>query len=137
MRIAEKTPLGQPASSQPLPGDYDISDMLVLMPTSECKRVLQNLYWVFRPQRQGATIFAEVDQAENDVFHTKIPINRPYYLTFWLVVREPRFANFTNLPFTSLRDRIYYFSNLSGNLQGQTLFLTQPLPSYDRHASYR
>jgi hypothetical protein len=122
--------LGQPDGLDSLPDTYDIANTLAFMPTLNCKRILQNLHWVFRSDRRGAVIFAEVDEVTQGVFHTKIPVDRPYRLLFWLVIRDPYFANFTNLPFTSVRDRLYYFTNLSNNVQGQTLFLTQPLPSY-------
>jgi hypothetical protein len=128
--------LGQPDPQKPLPDDYDISGLLAIVPTPDCQRMLKNLRWVFRPQSHGATIFAEVEVAGADQFQTKLPIDRPEHLTFWLVVRDPRFANFTNLPLTASPDRLYYFSNLSGNSQGQTLFLTQCLPAYVRDTAY-
>lgn len=129
--------LGQPNLAQLLPSNYDISDILVLVPTPDCQRVLQSLRWKFRAQRQGATIFAEVEPVDTGRFRTKVLLDRLYQLTFWLVVREPSFANFTNLPFTSLRNQIYYFSNLSDNEQSNTLFLTQALSPYRQNQFYQ
>ncbi|OUL35150.1 hypothetical protein [Nostoc sp. 106C] len=126
--------LGQPNALKP-PTGYDISDMLALVPTPECLRVLRNLRWLFRPQPRGASIFAHVEQASSGEFATLLPVNRPERLTFWLIVRDRYFANFTNLPLTKNREQIYYFSNLSGN-QGHALFLTQPLPSYAANSEY-
>lgn len=129
--------LGQPDPSEGLPIRYDISDMLTLIPTSDCLRILKNLRWVFRPQLQGAVVFADVDEGgAANTFKTRIPINQPYRLTFWLVVRDRYFANFTNLPLSPPPNQIYYFSNLSNN-QGHALFLTQPLPSYKAKTEYR
>lgn len=128
--------LGQPAPPEVLPVRYDISDMLTLVPTSDCLRVLQNLRWVFRPQLQGGAVFANVDEGGVlNTFQTRIPINRPYRLTFWLVVRDRYFTNFTNLPLTTSQNQIYYFSNLSNN-QGHALFLTQPLADYGEGQTY-
>lgn len=129
--------LGQPNLSQPLPDNYDISDMLAIVPTPDCRRILQNLRWNFRPQRQGATIFAEVEGVTPQTLKAKFSIDRPYLLSFWLVVRDPRFANFTNLPLTLPRNLIYYFSNLSDNEQSNTLFLTKTLPLYRRDQFYQ
>jgi hypothetical protein len=118
---------------------YDISETLILIPTSDCEQVLKKLRWVFRPQPWGATIFAHVRKVESDDgrtdFQTIVPLDRPYRLTFWLVVRNSYFANFTNLPLTPSRDQIYYFSNLADN-QGHALFLTQPLPVYTPGTAY-
>jgi hypothetical protein len=126
--------LGQPGLLTTPPNDYDISNLFSLIPTLNCQRILRNLRWLFRSQRYGAALFTEVDTNRNngieDSSYTKIAINRSYDLTFWLVVHDPHFANFTNLPLTPLRDRLYYFSNLSNNQYEKTLFLTQPLPSY-------
>ncbi len=129
--------LGQPDSPQPLPDNYDISDRLVIVPTPDCQRVLKNLRWVFRPQRRGAMLFAEVDAVGPGQFQPKIPLDHADRLTFWLFVRDPHFANFTNLALTAARDRIYYFSNLAGNAPAQTLFLTHPLPTYAQDTPYR
>jgi hypothetical protein len=127
--------LGQPNPPKPPPTGYDISDMLAVVPTPECLRILRNLRWIFRPQPRGASIFAHVEQSSSGDFRTLLPVNRPERLTFWLVVRDRYFANFTNLPLTANPNQIYYFSNLSGN-QGHALFLTQPLASYTHSTEY-
>jgi hypothetical protein len=128
--------LGQRDLSQSLPENYDLSDTLTLAPTPECQRSLQNLRWSFRPKRYGATLWAEVEPAKTGPFRTKFPLDRGYQLAFWLVVRAPLFANFTNLPITPLNQQIYYFTNLSGNEQKNTLFLTRSLPFYNNGTSY-
>ncbi len=127
--------LGQPTPPQLPEIGYDISDVLALVPTPECLQVLQNLRWVFRPHPHGGSLFARVDETTTEDFQTTIPVDRPYQLTFWLVVRDRNFANFTNLPLIPSRNQIYYFSNLSGN-QGHALFLTQPLPNYTANTEY-
>ncbi|MBD2335991.1 hypothetical protein H6G64_03160 [Calothrix sp. FACHB-156] len=128
--------LGQPDPPESLPSNYDISSTLALVPTVECLRSLRNLRWVFRPQPRGASIFAQVVEVSPNVFKTLLKIDRPLRLTFWLLVRDRYFANFTNLPLTTTRKQIYYFSNTSGN-QGQALFLTQPLSAYTANSEYR
>lgn len=127
--------LGQPDPPQS-PANYDISDTLTLVPTTECQQILRNLRWVFRPQPRGASIFARVEQVSSDSFRTLLPVTRSERLTFWLVVRDSYFANFTNLPLTTNHQQIYYFSNLSGN-QGHALFLTKTLPAYKANTEYK
>ncbi|QIR36409.1 hypothetical protein HCG51_06310 [Tolypothrix sp. PCC 7910] len=128
--------LGQPDPPETLPTNYDISSTLTLVPTSDCLRSLRNLRWIFRPQSHGGSLFAQVAEVSPNVFKTVLKIDRPLRLTFWLVVRDRYFANFTNLPLTTTRKQIYYFSNTSGN-QGQALFLTQPLSAYAANSEYR
>lgn len=127
--------LGQPEPPELPQTDYDISGLMALVPTPECVQVLPNLRWVFRPQPHGANLFAQVDETPTGDFQTVIPVDRSLRLTFWLVVGDLYFANFTNLPLTASRQQIYYFSNLSGN-QGHDLFLTQPLPNYATNTEY-
>jgi hypothetical protein len=133
--------LGQPDPPALPENDYDISEALTLVPTSDCEQVLKKLRWIFRPKPYGATIFAYVKEVTPDDpktnFQTIIPIDRPERLTFWLMVRDFNFANFTNLPLplTTERGQIYYFSNLSGN-QGRALFLTKALPIYTPGTEY-
>lgn len=132
--------LGQPDPST-LPGiDYEISSMLTLVPTAHCQRVLKNLRWIFRPQPWGASIFADVEEINSGStrpdYQTQIPVDHPQRLTFWLVVRDRYFSNYTNLPLSTPGQQIYYFSNLSAN-QGHALFLSQPLPAYAPHTSYQ
>lgn len=145
--------LGQPRHPQSLPSNYDISDVLMLVPTADCLRSLQNLRWIVRPQPQGMTILSEVEAIASDQpnthYRTKIKVDQPYQLTFYLIVRDPTFANFTNLPFTGNRHQIFYFSNRSGNDQTYTfnheaadpetvsyLFLSQPLSPYTPGQEY-
>ncbi|MEB3357921.1 MAG: hypothetical protein VKK04_14420 [Synechococcales bacterium] len=64
-----------------------------------------------------------------------MPIDTFTRLTFWLVVRDRHFANYTNLPFIPLLNRIYYFSNLSTNADNH-LFLTRPLKAYTKGEAY-
>ncbi|MBD1848325.1 hypothetical protein H6F89_34255 [Cyanobacteria bacterium FACHB-63] len=118
-----------------LPTDYDISNLLTLAPTSECLGVLKRLRWIFRSQTHGAAVFANVDKTASGDFQTKLPISQSEQLTFWLVVRDRYFANFTNLLLSPLQNYIYYFSNLS-NKQGHALFLTQPLSQYTANTEY-
>ena len=128
--LGQSNPLPSP------PNKYAIWNMLALFPTQHCQQVLRNLRWVFRPQPRGANLFAAVDEKLSGDFQTMIPINQPNRLTFWLVVRDRYFANFTNLPLTPLRNQIYYFSNLSSNKRHDPLFLTQPLPTYTANTEY-
>ena len=127
--------LGQPETLESLPGNYDVSKLLTIEPTPACLQILKNLRWIFRTQPSGASIFVPVNGKPDD-FQPQISIDRPERLTFWLIVRDGYFANFTNLPLVKNPDQIYYFSNLTDNRVSSRLFLTQPLPTYRPSAEY-
>ncbi|MDJ0703325.1 MAG: hypothetical protein QNJ46_08595 [Leptolyngbyaceae cyanobacterium MO_188.B28] len=119
-----------------LPDRYDISKSVSLVPTSDCQQVLSKLRWFFRPKPSGGTLIAYVDKVDTDVFKTQVPINSPDRLTFWLVVHDDYFANFTNIPLTTNRNQIYYFSNLYDSWRGDSLFLTKSLTRYKDGGEY-
>jgi hypothetical protein len=127
--------LGQP-DPPALPTSYDISDLLAIVPTSDCVNILKNLRWSFRSQGYGGDIFANVVEDTPSNFQTQLPINQPYRLTFWLVIKNEYFTNFTNLALSTIQNQIYYFSNLNNN-KGYALFLTKPLLAYTANTEYR
>jgi hypothetical protein len=136
--------LGQQDLAASLPAGYDLSGTLALVPTEDCLQVLKNLRWVFRPQAKGGVLLAQVEAiaSNNNIrYQTRVPITRPERLTFWLQVSDRTFANFTNLPFDNPQPTIFYFSNLSNNIQTADtatphLFLSQPLSSYATNREY-
>jgi hypothetical protein len=128
--------LGQPDGLTSLPDNYDSSNLLTIEPTADCLQVLKNLRWVFRTQPYGASIFVPVNEIKPANFQPQIEIDRPERLTFWLVVRDRYFTNFTNLSLATSPNKIYYFSNFTGNDVSSLLFLTQSLPIYVAKAEY-
>jgi hypothetical protein len=104
---------------------------------------LQNLRWLVRAQPFGIVLLAQIDStaATSDSgavgFNPIVSIDASARLTFWLVVRDPNFANYTNLFLDAPSNHLYYFSNRSGNQVGDRLFLTQPLPPYQPETEYR
>lgn len=125
-----------------LPAGYDVSDAIALIPTQECQRVLRNLRWVFRNQPYGAILLAQVDttaeppDTNGAALIPIVPVDAATRLTFWLVVRDRHFTNYTNLPLDTPSSHCYYFSNQTGNQVGDRLFLTQPLSSYQSGTQY-
>ena len=133
--------LGQPVDLDSLPNQYDVSEAIALIPTSECEKTLRNLRWLFRSQPYGALLLAQVVDKANDILSPIVPIDLNVRLTFWMMVRDSNFSNYTNLPLTSTRDRLYYFSNLPGKEVGafgknKRLFLTQPHKEYSADNNY-
>lgn len=125
--------IGQTENLDSLPDRYDVSEAIALIPTSECEKTLRNLRWIFRPQPYGALLLAHVDK-EGDIISPIVPIDTNARLTFWMVVRDSNFSNYTNLPITSSKDRIFYFSNchnnqvdVDGSSDEKIIFLTKPL----------
>ena len=83
------------ASGASLTDRYDISNTLQLLPTAECARLLRCLRWTFRSTAYGAELFAQVEPVNANSFKTQLSVDRPYALTFWLVVKDAYFQNYT------------------------------------------
>lgn len=157
-QLAPEVLSGQPQLlNQPhprfLPERYDPSAALQMIPTKRCQEILKNLRWIFRSQAQGMTLYAEAEEipsSESEVlYRTRVPVTQSERLTFWLEVSDLNFANFTNLPLSSSRDQIFYFSNRSENSQAYSfenegggtetvnyLFLSQSLSPYAPEREY-
>lgn len=132
-----------PKAQTELPDDYDISAAIALIPTAECQKNLKNLRWLIRAQPYGLALLAHVnsDARTTGKLTPIVSINAETRLTFWLVVRDRNFANYTNLPLSAPRDQLYYFSNTFGNSSAVTgnnpeLFLSQPLVPYTAKEKY-
>ena len=134
--------LNQVKGVDALPVGFNVTEAIALIPTQECQRVLRNLRWLVRTQPYGAIVLAQInthdqpsrpDAAE---LEPVVPIDAEVRLTFWLVVRDRNFANYTNLPLDTPSNHIYYLSNRFGNQMGDRLFLTRPLPPYEKGVTY-
>jgi hypothetical protein len=137
--------LGPLALTDPLLSRYDLSGVLTLVPTAECLQTLRNLRWCFRPHAYGGFLFAQVEpvvlEDGNNGYRTQVPVTQSEQLTFWLQIYDRTFANFTNLPLESDRNLIYYFSNLTNNIQESDeatihLFLSESLSTYAANTEY-
>lgn len=140
--LREPLKLGEP------PSQNDLSQVVTLVPTRECQASLRRLRWLVRSQPSGVVVLAHVDASPREAssrgdassqspdLQPIVPIEPRERLTFWMVVRDRTFTNYTNLPLTAPRDRFYYFSNLSGNVAQQQLYLSRPLSRYTAGQEY-
>ena len=112
----------------------DSSAALSLVPTVSCRSLLCRLRWLFRPRPYGGDVYA-LAQTTAEGIAPQISPGAAEGLSFWIAIKDPSFANFTNLTLERKRHQIYYFSNLSGNHDGE-LFLTQPLLAYEENREY-
>lgn len=80
---------------------------LELVPTAETQRRLARCGWLFREQGGQYTLAAETENGTPALRVQPLPL---HCLRFWLVVRDALFYNYTNLPATAVKNRLY-FSN--------------------------
>lgn len=82
------------------------------VPEQDSWRLLSRLGLKFQPVDAGFSLFAEVDNA-GKLVNEQAPT--PVKMVFFMVLNNPSFVNFTNLPLTQDPSKIYYFSNRAAN----------------------
>ena len=123
----------------PAPAEYDIRDLIEIVPTSECMELMDRCRLLFRKTPLGFQVIAEVIERENDIRQTFRPFADNMKLGFTFFLKDPFLLNYTNLPFDPEAQSVYYLSNLADNPLVLTednetrtlLFLSRPLPDYD------
>ena len=80
---------------------------LEFVPTPETAKLMRNLYLIIKPLDFGFVLLMH-DEKSPDVIRSLPPKTK---LTFHIKSKNPRFFNFTQIPFKQL-DEVFYFSNL-------------------------
>lgn len=82
------------------------------IPEQAAQRTLRNLGLKQKDVAGGFRLFAAVD--ETGILQ-KDPVSVPFKLVFFMRLTNPRFVNFSNLPFDLGASKVYYFSNQANN----------------------
>jgi hypothetical protein len=94
-------------------GDFTV------VPSAECRMILDRLGWIAKESKEGIGIYAPVklknEGEENDPFRLKKSLNDDLRLTFLMFLNNSYFENFTDLPLTKEPKAKMYFNNLTSN----------------------
>ncbi|MEX2382287.1 MAG: hypothetical protein WD490_07890 [Opitutales bacterium] len=118
--------------------DYSIHQWLHIAPTEETRLLLDRhrLRFVRRPT--GFMIAGSVREstAAPGQQVLEIPLPQEFALHFTVDIAQPSFLHEANLTTHSPGSSIFLFSNRSGNIAGNTLHLTAPVPAFDPAKAY-
>lgn len=129
------------AQKQEMLNNYNIKEYLDIVPTSVTRGQMENYHLKLIKQEHGFFVGIEVNELQPDVPDSKsyapfIPFDQPLSFSFSLILKNPYFFYFTNLPFDAEGDSIYYFSNRAG-LKGSTYpSLALPVAAYEANRAY-
>lgn len=99
------------------------SEDFSLVPTSACGQLLQQYGLIFRETAGGFKIFAPV-VPETDPPELLKPFDgASLKFTFMMVLRNNRFEMVTSLPLHQPGEKLFYFNNLSEDMDGETRYL--------------
>ena len=108
--------LKQPFYENGITGKYTVSPILdyKILPSTQCQTVLNKLDMVMKnnPTNGGFTIWSRTNgiSGANKLLYFKPKAGD--LLTFIVVLNNPYFLNYNDLPSQPANDRIYYFNNL-------------------------
>ena len=88
---------------------------LEIVPSAECKALLQTFGLRFMPTTFGAKVFSKVNTIAG-VHFIKNPIPEATKFTFLLKLKNRLFENFTSLDLNKPKTNRYYFNNLVNNV---------------------
>lgn len=91
-------------------------------PTEATKDLMRNFRMVFKPVKDGVVVL--YDKAKTDML-LRITNPTPEKLTFIVRHTNPRFINFTEIPFTPI-ETLFYFNNLKKNVSSLQEKLLHP-----------
>lgn len=112
---------------------WSVPDMLDIVPTDATLATLGGHRMLWRATPGGMLVAVALDTTAPDQ-RPFIPPVPTFALSFTLQVRDPRFANYTELGAASTG--FYRFGNDSLNAVAGTRFLTRPVPSFDTTRRY-
>lgn len=104
---------------------------LVFIPTASTLESLRGAGIVVKPAGNQLLAGAPVDAIAGNL---RVPLPANIIYSFYLVVQNPHFYQFTNL--TPEKDKIHYLSNLSGHAANSQSFLHTALPTYNNATAY-
>lgn len=121
-----------------LPKGYDFSKFLEVQPSPYTQQLLSRYGLLWRPSRHGFTVFSEALPIPGEIksFHTAIPLDSTIHFEFLLLVKDPQFLNFSNIPIDRLNGDIIHFNNKIHNASGDRLYIHQTLNKFSNTAKY-
>lgn len=113
---------------------YSAAALFDIKPTAHTQRVLAGHQLIFKSNRTGFLVAVKTDSSTPGL-RPAIPFSQNFRLSFALVLKDPRFFNYSELP--TAASSLYRFSNASGNNVAGQLFLSAPVPAYDTTYAYQ
>jgi hypothetical protein len=111
--------------------DYDIAACFYIIPSKETKQLLRDHRMVFKQTRTGYTVYVQAEPTTAPVGHaTLVDPATDLVLSFYWLLTDMRFVNYTNHRLNEQEKMIYYFSNRTGSKQGSVTSLNQAIPAY-------
>ncbi len=111
--------------------DYDIAAFLEIIPSLQTAMLMRDHRMIFKSTQTGFTIYAEAEFINTATGHaTLIDVDPNLSLSFYWIIRDYRFTNYTNHRLNEKGKKIYYFSNRTSSQQGGITYLNQAIPAF-------
>jgi acyl-CoA-binding protein len=90
---------------------YNVHRFFEIKPTSSCKETLKNHQLILKNTPTGILVGTKTEQGNGGKIRPWIPPQEQDKFTFILTVKDPKFYNYTDLPLSVEKHKIYYFNN--------------------------
>lgn len=110
--------------------DFDI------VPASDCALLLKNMKVLYKNYNNKLLTVVNANQETNETpppafrFKPFLDFNKELVFRWYLVLKNPHFSNFTAIALRQAEKKRLYFSNLSNNIVGGTLSLSNPISPF-------
>lgn len=117
---------------------YDAREYFDIIPSEECRKVLNAHQCIFRATSQGLIVGlrAESDQHDPPGFKPFISMAEDLKFTFLIQLRDYEFMNYTALPLSGNTSTMYVFRNINGGTAKQFPSLSATAPLYKPGQEY-
>jgi hypothetical protein len=117
---------------------YDIREILEVVPTSDCRKVLTDHECVFKNTSTGILvgIKAKPDELQPQLFNPFIAPMQDVTLRFQVRIKDSYLLNYTALPFNANNGKIYVFKNYPVNSSAKFPSLSAVPPLFDPSLNY-
>ena len=113
------------------PADYDISAIIEIVPSMKTAKLMRDHRLLFKQTRTGFTIYAAAEFINSGTgYATIIDADSDVWLSFYWMLRDSRFVNYTNHRLNEKDKKIYYFSNRTGSQLGTITYLNHAIPAF-------
>ena len=118
-------------------GNYKLVDDLVIIPTIETKKIIENYRLKFKQTSLGMIVGSEGTTNSAGVHFPKINLNAELEMNFRIQVKNSLFKNYTLIPFKQNTPGNYFFSNQGQPVKSPNFkSLSQPIPEFVSGAAY-
>src|SRR5436190_74874 len=120
-----------PGPGTQYPETYNIADYISIIPSVETLQKMRDHKMICKTTATGFIVYVQAEFINTATgYATLVDIDPDLVLSFYWILTDRRFINYTNHRLREKDQRIYYFSNRSASQLGGITYLNQAIPAF-------